>query len=116
MKLSSGQARPRSRLLGQFWLLTLVVCVGAGLIAAALLGANLRAVRIGSTVLTFGVLLYVAYVSYTVGRKSKDPGTQLDQALRNGRLAKSRSTFAPFRLPDGTSANADYRGVVHVQS
>lgn len=97
-----GQARPRSSLLGQFWLLGVVVCVGAGLIAAALLGANLRAVWIGSSILTFAVLLYVTYVSYAVRRRSKDLGTQLDQALRKGRLAKSRSNvrFFPTRSRD----------------
>lgn len=94
MRISSTQAAPR--VLRRFWLLAVVICVGAGLIAAALLGANLRAVWIGSTVLTFVVLLYVAYVSYAVGRRSKDLGTQLDQALRKGRLAKSRSNVRAF--------------------
>ena len=96
MKRPPAETSPILRLLARFWLLGIVVCTGAGLIAVARLGANLRIVWVGGTALTFAVLLYVADVSYTVRRNAKNLETQLDQVLRKGGRSKSRSNTRPF--------------------
>lgn len=76
-------------LLGRFWLLAVVSCVGVGLISAAFLGVNLRIVWLGSSILSFGVLFYVLHISYVGRRRSRILHTQLDQALTRRRVLAS---------------------------
>ena len=92
---SVGSSRDLA-LLSQFWLLALVVCIGAGLISAAVLGVNLRIVWLGSSILSFGVVFYVLRISYLSRRRSRVLHTQLDQALARRRVLETNSTVRDF--------------------
>lgn len=93
---SSARSGRALLLLKQFWLLAFVMSVGLGLISAALLGANLRVVWFGSSLLAAGVCLYVIYIAYAGRRRSQRLHAQLDHELTERRLAQSTRVVRPL--------------------
>jgi hypothetical protein len=98
-KARSRRADQRLNLLTKILVPAAVVCIGLGLMAAALLGADLHLIWLGSTGLAFVVLCYALLVSIASKRRSTVIRTQLEQLLRDRRRPNPHSNIRYFVSP-----------------